>query len=161
MHDWILVEANLAEPSPGSVLDETGIRVRGTLGHVGPEVVEGVVRCDNVIGAEAETVAYLVTGSVLQADDFDVDFGSGPRHGGADVVLSVNGCLIQVQLEGWARDVTQGSHVRVRGELLVIPYYEWDDSGLVDTRGAWKVEQTRRLPGGDIALRLVPLLPSS
>lgn len=68
----------------------------GVLDH---EAVEGLVRCEKA-GDEALTVEYLVTGSVLEASDVDVDSGSGSRHGG-DVVVTVNGSLIQAQLDGW------------------------------------------------------------
>ena len=86
----------------------------------------------------------------MSASDLDTDSG----HGGADVVLSVNGFAVQAQIDGWSRDVVRGTRLSVRGELLVIPNYEWADFDLVDTRGTWAVEETLRLPDGDMLLRL-------
>lgn len=149
MHDWIAVEAELPDPMPGSVLEGTGLRVRGALAPTEPGTVEGLVRCERVVG-DSQTVEYLVTGSAVSARDFDTDSG----HGGADVVLEVNGFPIQAQTDGWSRDVVHGSRLSVRGELHVIPYYEWTAFDLVDTRGTWAVEEARRLRGGDMLLRL-------
>jgi len=160
MHDWILVEAELPEPITDSVLEGTGLRVRGAVEHGDPGAEEGIAPSHKPTDADSQTVEYLVTGTVLEANDFDSDQGAGSRHSGTDVVLTVNGSLIQAQLDGWARDFTQGSHLSMRGELFVIPYYEWDDFGLVDTRSTWKVEGTRRLPDGDVLLRLLPVLVS-
>jgi hypothetical protein len=150
MHDWILVEADLPDPLPGFVLEGTGLRVRGALEPPDPGALEGLVRCEPAADESSQTVKYVVTGSTVHASDFDTDSG----HGGADVVLTVNGSSIQVQTDGWSVDVAHGSLLRVQGELLVIPYYEWADFDLVDTRGTWAVEDTLRLPNGDMLLRL-------
>lgn len=160
MHDWIPVEAELPEPFTDSVLEGTGLRVRGAVERVDPGAEEGIARSHEPTDADSQTVEYLVTGKVLVANDFDSGQGAGSRHSGTDVVLTVNGSLIQAQLDGWARDFTHGSRMSVRGELLVIPYYEWDDFELVDTRSTWKVESTRRLPDGDLLLQLLPVLAS-
>lgn len=160
MHDWVLVEAQLPEPMPGSVLEGTGVRVRGHLERADPNATEGIVRCDKASSDASRPVEYLVTGSAMEATDFGIDAGSRSGHGGSDVVLTVNGFLIQTQVDAWARDVTHGSRLSVRGELFVIPYYEWDDFELVDTRGTWTVRETSRLTDGDILLRLLPLFPS-
>ena len=99
MHDWILVEADLPDPLPGSVLEGTGLRVRGALEPPDPGALEGLVRCEPAAGESSQTVEYVVTGSTVHASDFDTDSG----HGGADVVLTVNGSSIQVQTDGWSR----------------------------------------------------------
>jgi hypothetical protein len=161
MHDWLLDEAQLPEPTPGSTLQDTGIRMRGQVTRAHPRAAEEIVRGNNGEDEAPRPVEDRVTGSVIAASDFDLDAGSLSRHGGSDVVLNVNGFLIQIQVDGRARDVTHGSRLSVRGELLVIPYYEWEDFGLVDTRSAWTVTETSRLTGGDILLRLLPALPSS
>jgi hypothetical protein len=152
MYDWVPVEAGLPDPMPGSVLEGTGLRVRGVLESVDPSAKEGLLLAEGKTSTIARVVEYDVTGHVVKANDFDVDVG----HGGADVVLSVNGSLLHVQIDGWAREITRGSRLRVRGELLVIPDYEWDAFELVDVRGAWIVEESQRLLDGDLLLRLLP-----
>lgn len=157
MQGWVLVEAELPEPVTDSVLEGTGLRVRGSVERGDPGAEEAIARSHKATDADSQTVEYVVTGQVLEANDFDSDQGSGSRHSGTDVVITVNGSLIQAQLEGWARDFSLGSRLSVRGELLVIPYYEWGDFGLVDTRSTWSVEEARRLPEGDLLLRMLPV----
>ena len=154
MHDWIVVEAELSEPMREAVLEGTGLRVRGAVERGDPGTEEGIARSHEPTDVDSRTEEYVVTGTVLEATDFESDQGAGSRHGGTDVILTVNGSQIQAQLDGWARDFTHGSRLSVRGELLVIPYYEWDRLRVVDTRSTWKVEATRRLPDGDLLLLL-------
>ncbi len=98
-----------------------------------------------------------MTGSVVTATDYQSDMGSGPRHAGTDVVLSVNGDLLQCQITGPASDIEIGSDLTVRGRLSHIGDYEWDAFGLLDTRRAWSIEEVQRLPDDDLMLRLRPV----
>jgi hypothetical protein len=159
MAHWIPVEAETPEPAPRSMLSGTGIRVRGVIERADPADDDGLVPDEKAAGDAPRTVEYVITGTVADAHDFEFDSGAGSEHGGTDIVLSVDGLLVQAQVQGWARDVVHGSRLRVRGELSVIAYHEWDDFGLVDTRDSWTVEETLALAAGDYLLRLSPRPP--
>jgi hypothetical protein len=154
--EWMWFDGQLPDPVPGWVLPSVGIRVLGTVDEMGPTAEEGILPCAEEPGNTAGAVEYVVTGSVVNADDFQVDTGSGARHAGAELVLTVDGLLFQAQIDGQARDVSLGALVRVRGELFMIAEYEWEDFDLVDTRAPWSIEEALRLPDGDFRLRLLP-----
>ena len=98
-----------------------------------------------------------MTGSFVSARDDQVDIGSSPRHAGVDVVLSVNGDLIQAQVpEAAAKDLEGGTHLTVRGEISLIADHEWDGFALVDTRRSWSVEEVQHVGSGDYLLLLRP-----
>ena len=149
---WVRAWA-LGQPIAGGVLPYEGIRVSGTVEPSSSPVREGISPTDQPLD-DPHAVEYVVTGSVVTATDFQADTGSGPRHAGTDVVLSVNGDLMQAQIPGPARDVEVGSVLTVRGPLRHIDNHEWDAFGLVETRRAWSVEEVRHLPDGDLLLRL-------
>lgn len=89
MHDWILVEAALLEPTPGSVLEGTGVRVRGVRERADLRAEESIVEHVVTAGEVSHWVEYLVTGSAMEARD--ADRGSGLQHGGTEAVLTLNG----------------------------------------------------------------------
>src|SRR6188474_3135112 len=75
MYDWVPVEAGLPDPMPGSVLEGTGLRVRGVLESVDPSAKEGLLLAEGKTSTIARVVEYDVTGHVVKANDFDVDVG--------------------------------------------------------------------------------------
>ena len=145
----------MGQPVAGGVLACEGIRVTGIVEPSHSQLRESISPTGERVD-DPHAVEYVVTGSVVRAMGFQADLGSGPRHAGTDVVLSVNGDLMQAQIAGPAPDVEVGSVMTVRGPLLHIAAYEWDGLGLVDTRRAWSIEEAWHLPGGDLMLRLSP-----
>jgi len=139
----------------GEVLPSQAIRVTGTVEPFHAPVRERISQVDGP-HVDPDAVEYVVTGSVVTATDYQSDTGSGPHHAGTDVVLSVNGDLMQSQIAGPASDIDIGSALTVRGRLSHIGDYEWDAFGLVDTRRAWAIEEVHRLPDDDLMLRLRP-----
>ncbi|GAA3117395.1 hypothetical protein GCM10010530_44700 [Kribbella aluminosa] len=155
MH-WVPVEAEWPEPVQGAVLPNIGIRLLGSVACADPSEEDGIDPREESPGTPRGTVEYVVTGSVARARDFEVDTGAGGQSAGVELVLTVNGRLIQAQVDGRARDVEPGSRLRLRGEFLVIGDYEWEAFDLVDTRASWSVEEMRQFSTGDYLLRLVP-----
>src|ERR1044072_2631775 len=86
-------------PAAGDVLTDEGIRILGSI-ETPLNPVEGIRLGEADGGGAGPTPIYVVTGSVVSAMDYQVDFGSGPDHAGANVVLSVNGDLIQAEIPG-------------------------------------------------------------
>ncbi|GAA3130762.1 hypothetical protein JOF29_007512 [Kribbella aluminosa] len=147
----------MPELVPGAVLPNIGIRVLGSVERVDPLEDEGIApRKDPLASPPPVTVDYVVAGTVERSRDFQVDVGAGPQHAGVELVLTVNGHLLQAQVDGQARDIEPGSRLILSGELVVIGEYEWEAFDLVDTRAPWSVEETRRVSNGDYLLRLVP-----
>jgi hypothetical protein len=142
------------------VLPNIGIRLLGSVGRADPLEEEGIVPREESLGTPRVTVEYVVTGSVANARDFEVDMGADTQHAGVELVMSVNGRLIQAQVGGRARDVEPGSRLRLRGEFVVIGDYEWEAFDLLDTRASWSVEEMLQLSTGDYLLRLVPVSQS-
>ena len=144
------------QPVAGGILPNEGIRIRGTVESSHTPAQE----CISTIGgslADPGAVEYVLAGSVVTATDFQSDTGTGPLHAGTDVVLSVNGDLMQSQIAGPASDIEIGSALTVRGRLVHIRDYEWDAFGLVDTRRSWSIEEVQRLADDDLMLRLRPV----
>ena len=143
-------------PAAGDVLPSEGIRI---FGSVEPRVnlVEGILPGEVDPGGTGPRNAYIVTGSVVSARDYQVDFGPGPRHAGAHVVLSVNGDLVQAQVPAVAAsDLGSSAPLTVRGQISLVADYEWAAFGLVDTRRSWSVEEVQHLGSGDYLLLLCP-----
>ena len=143
------------QPVAGAVLPHEGIRVRGKVEPSHSPMREGVSPTHEPLD-DPDAVEYVVTGAVVSASDYQADMGSGLRHAGTDVVLSVNGDPVQAQIAGPARDLQVGSVLSVRGPLLHIADYEWDGFGLVETRRAWLIEEVKHLTDSDLMLRLRP-----
>jgi hypothetical protein len=143
----------LDNPAAGDVLPLEGIRIFGSVETaVNPD--EGILPGQVDLGEAGPTATYVATGSVVSAKDYQADFGQGPQHVGAELVLSVSGNLIQAQVPGaTATDIRTGARLTVRGELSLVADYEWDAFGLVDTRRSWTVEEVQhRGPGGYLLL---------
>jgi hypothetical protein len=150
--DW-----ELDNPAAGDVLPSEGIRILGSV-ETGPNPSEGIHAAEASLEADRPTAAYVVTGSVVSARDYQVNFGSGPQHAGVDMVLSVNGDRMQAQVPAaMAKDLEPGAQLTVGGEISLVADYEWDDGfELVDTRRSWSVEEVRHLGAGDYLLLLSP-----
>jgi hypothetical protein len=149
--DW-----ELDNPAAGDVLAGEGIRIFGSV-ETPPNPVEGIHPGEIDLGGAGPTATYVVTGSVVSARDYQVDLGSGPRHAGAHVVLSVTGDLIQAQVPAAAAtDLQRDAQLTVRGEISLVADYEWDAFELVDTRRSWSVEEVQHLGSGDYLLLLRP-----
>jgi hypothetical protein len=158
--DWVLVEADLPKPVAGTVLAQMGIRVYGALEQANDTAEDGLITESLPSAADPRTPVYLVTGRVESSRVFDTNMGSGMRPAGLELVIGVGGFRLQAQVDGKADDVATGSRGAVRGTLFVIGQYEWEDFGLVDTRGDLKIEETLNQPDGDYLLRLaVPQSP--
>lgn len=146
----------LDNPAAGDVLAREGIRIFGSV-ETPPNPVEGILPGEVDLGGAGPTATYVVAGSVVSARDYQVDFGSGPRHAGVHVVLSVTGDLIQAQVPAAAaRDLQRDAPLTVRGEISLVADYEWDAFELVDTRRSWSVEEVQHLGSGDYLLLLRP-----
>jgi hypothetical protein len=157
MAHCVPVEAEWPEPVQGAVLSNIGIRLLGSAKCADPLEDKAIVPRDEPLSSPHRTVEYVVTGSVVSARDFQVNMGAGPQHSGVELVLTINGRLIQAQVEGHASDVEPGSRLSLRGELVVIGNYEWEDFELVDTRAPWLVTEIRQFSNdGDYLLRLIP-----
>jgi hypothetical protein len=154
--DWALVEEQWPVPVAGAVLFDIGIRLRGAVVDVAGRGEGVVADSGRVVGESFAAVESVVTGRVVHARDFAVDEGSGPRHAGVELVLSVDDRLMHAQIGGQAGEVEVGSLLSVRGQLCVIGDYEWDAFDLVDTRGSWSVVELRRLLHGDYLVGLLP-----
>jgi hypothetical protein len=149
--DW-----ELDNPAAGDVLPGEGIRIFGSV-ETSMNPVEGIVSSEVNPDGTGRTNTYVVMGSVVSARDYQVNFGPGPRHAGAQVVLSVNGDLMQAQVPRvTASDIEHGDLLTVSGEISIIADYEWDAFGLVDTRRSWSVEEVQHLGSGDYLLLLRP-----
>ena len=147
--DW-----ELDNPAVGDVLPREGIRIFGSI-ETPVNPVEGMHPGEVDLGGAGQSNTYIVTGSVVSARDYQVDFGRGPRHAGAHVVLSVNGDLVQAQVKVLtASGLESGAPLTVRGEISLVAEYEWDAFGLVDTRRSWSVEEVQHLGPGDYLLLL-------
>jgi hypothetical protein len=145
----------LNNPAPGDVLTAVGIRISGTVVQP-PADREGVSAREQVLDHDSDSPEYVVTGSMVSARDYKFDMGSAPQHGGTDVVLSVNGELMQAQVPGPASDIGTGSTLTVAGEVSLIADYEWDAFELVDTRRSWVIEEVHHIEIGDYLLQLRP-----
>lgn len=152
--DWVLAEADLAKPMPGAVIGNMGIRVYGALERADDTAEDGLVAESEPSAADPRTPIYRVTGPVESSQVLETDKGSGTRHAGLELVISVAGFRLQAQVDGDADDIDIGSRVAVRGTLFVIGQYEWKDFGIVDTRADWNIDQVLDQPEGDYLLRL-------
>lgn len=143
----------LVNPAAGDVLPCEGIRIFGSI-EIPLNPVEGIHPGEVAIDG-ARPAAYVLTGSLVRASDYQVDMGPGPQHAGAEMVLSVSGVLIQAQTpEVAAKDLEGNVYLTVRGDISLIADYEWDAFELVDTRRSWSVEQVQDLGSGDYLLLL-------
>ena len=138
-------------PRPGDVLELEAICISGTV--EAPAPTDGVVRQEH---ARDASPAYLITGSLVSAQDFQADFGHGSRHAGTDVLLSVGGERMLAQIPGPASTVELGARVTVRGEVTVLAAYKWDEFGVADTAREWSIEDVRNPDVGEYLMLLRP-----
>lgn len=82
--------------------------------------------------------------------------GEGVQTVGAELVLAAGEHRLQVRTGGRADDVEPGSRVTVTGEPVLVGADERDALDLSDTRADLVVRGVLDLPGGDVAVEVVP-----
>lgn len=154
--EWEVVDGEVEEPTPGSVLRAMAVSVDGRCEPLEADALEGgppkgVVAVDDPPFSGPRIPEYIVTGMVVQAGDVVADYGGGPTHVGAELLLQVNDWRLYAQVEGWASELNPRSRfpVRVRGHLHFVASYALDAFDLVDIRADWSVVGVARLPDGD------------
>ena len=135
--DWMIADDEVPVPRPHDVLKDLGVRWRGEVSTVTPDLPDGIDQL--TIGPPASEVMHRVTGRATEARDFHFEMEPGVRDHGTDFVLTVGTVRFQVQCEGWAAEVPEGARVSVTGRASLIGSYEWDDPELGDVRADWRV----------------------
>jgi hypothetical protein len=150
---WMIADGEVPVPSSGDVLRDLGVRFRGEVAPASSEASDGIEKFGHFAPSEA---IYRATGRASEARDFYFEMDPGVRDHGTDFVLAVGPVRYQVQTTGWAADVPVGARLSVTGHASVIGSYEWDDFGLADVRGDWRVTDVAFSRDEDIVLDLQP-----
>ena len=108
MHHWIVVEAELSEPMREAVLEGADLRVRGAVERGDPATEEGIARSHEPTDVDSRTEEYVVTGTVLEASDFESESGRrfAARRDRRDP--DCEWLPDPGTTDGWARDFTHG-----------------------------------------------------
>jgi hypothetical protein len=78
--DWVLDEACLPKPVPGTVLKHIGIRVHGALERADDTAEDGVIAESEPSAADPRTPVYRVTARVESSRPLEVDTGLARIH---------------------------------------------------------------------------------
>lgn len=153
---WMIADGEVPVPSRGDVLSHLGVRFRGEVAPAAPEASDGIEEFRQ--DPAPSGVTYRGTGRASGARDFYFEMDPGVRDRGTDFVLAVGPVRYQVQSTGWAADVPEGARLSVTGHASVIGSYEWDDFGLAEVRGDWRVTDVASSGEEDLMLDLQPMV---
>lgn len=154
-----VVDGEVPEPAPGVVLGAAAIALEGRAEPLEADAFEsgprGVVLVNGPTSIEA-SAEYVITGMVVRAGDVSADYGQGPTHVGAELLLQVDDWQLYARVEGRAAEFSPHSRfpVRVRGSLQLVESYNEDVEELRDMRADWAVAEVRRLPDQDWLIRI-------
>lgn len=146
--DWEVVDREVEKPVPGAVLRSVALVIDGRCEPLGAGVFEGGATAGVVIGDAppeegSRSPQYVVTGMVEQTDDVWLNYGQGLTHGGAQLLLQVQGRRLYARVDGRAEEFNLLSRFPVR---VLATSYEWDAFSLTDIRSAWFVLEVAHLP---------------